>query len=109
MAGPVPESSSAVAARIVSARGVAVRRNGGGANASLVGRTLLDACDLDSTGRRTMSELADGLELTARGVHRTLRVARTVADLQGGHSVTAEDIFAAASLRDRSMEVELVA
>jgi magnesium chelatase family protein len=101
-----PEASSIVAARIRAAWGRAVTRNGGIPNARLKGRQLLDACALDSTTRRTVTEVSAGLELTARGVHRMLRVARTIADLRELEVVGAAEILAAASMRDRSLELE---
>ena len=39
--------------------------------------------------------VGDRLELTARGVHRMLRVARTIADLRQHETVGAEEIYAA--------------
>ena len=46
----------------------------------------------------------EGLELTARSVHRVMRVARTIADLRDLGAVGSTEILAAASLRDRSLE-----
>jgi predicted ATPase with chaperone activity len=50
-------------------------------------------------------ELASALDLTARGVHRLLRVARTVADVRAVETVGQEDLLAAAALRDRTLEM----
>jgi magnesium chelatase family protein len=104
-----PESSTAVAGRIAAAWQVASARNGGIANAALRGRRLHRCCALDQEARSTLTELAGHLDLTARSVHRTMRVARTIADLRGSAAVHAEDILAAASLRDRSMEGPIAA
>jgi predicted ATPase with chaperone activity len=38
--------------------------------------------------------------MTARGVHRALRVARTIADLEGRARVMAPDVTAAVTLRE---------
>ena len=51
-----------------------------------------------------MKDLGVQLELTGRGVHRLLRVARTIADLRGATVVKSEDLAAAAAIRDRSVE-----
>jgi magnesium chelatase family protein len=104
-----PEASVAVAERIAAAWHIALARNGGRANAALRGRQLQRACSLDRGARDSLTDIARGLDLTARSVHRTMRVARTIADLRGGLQVREEDILAAASLRDRSMEVPIAA
>jgi magnesium chelatase family protein len=103
------ESSTVVAGRIASAWAIARERNGGRGNALLRGRQLLRACAMERSTRTTLSAIARDLELTARSVHRVMRVARTIADLRGSASLTAEDLLAAASLRDRSLEVPLAA
>jgi magnesium chelatase family protein len=104
-----PESSATVAARVAGAWELARRRNRGQPNSALRGRRLLRACALDASGRLVLRDLATRLELTARGVHRMLRVARTIADLRERETVGAEEIYAATSMRDRSMEGELAA
>lgn len=104
-----PEDSRTVAARILEAWHLAHERNDGQPNASLRGQHLLHACALDGAARETLSEVASGMELTARSVHRVLRVARTIADLRKLESVRRDEILAATSLRDRSLETELVA
>jgi len=104
-----PESSVQVAQRIGLACRVALTRNHGRSNAALRGRQLLAACDLDRPSREALVETARGLQLTARSVHRILRVARTIADLHGLEAVGSEEILAAASLRDQSIETELAA
>jgi magnesium chelatase family protein len=104
-----PESSEVVGRRIRGAWGEALERNGGIPNARLRGQQLLHACALTREARRTAEELAHRLELTARGVHRMLRVARTIADLRGQTLVAEEHLAAAASLNDRSIEREAAA
>jgi magnesium chelatase family protein len=104
-----PESSPAVAARILDAWRFAHDRNGGQPNASLRGSRLLEVCALDAAARDTLTEVASTMELTARSVHRVLRVARTIADLRHGQRVSSEEILAATSMRDRSLETEIAA
>jgi magnesium chelatase family protein len=99
-----PESSDTVGRRILQAWGCALERNGGIPNARLRGQRLLHACALTGPGRRASEDLARQLELTARGVHRMLRVARTIADLGGRVSVGPEHLAAAAALNDRFFE-----
>jgi len=101
-----PESSQSVGQRILRAWRHSLERNGGVPNAALRGQPLLHACSLDPHSRQTLEDFGHQLELTARGVHRTLRVARTIADLRGRTVVTGEELAAAAALRDRSFEQE---
>ena len=101
-----PESSQSVSQRILRAWRHSFERNGGVPNAALRGQPLLHACSLDPHSRQTLEDFGHQLELTARGVHRTLRVARTIADLRGRTVVTGEELAAAAALRDRSFEQE---
>jgi magnesium chelatase family protein len=93
------EPSVVVAARIAAARERA-RRRSGVTNGRLAGAALLEACVLEPNGRRTLAQLADANGMTARGIHRALRVARTIADLEGRGSVAAPDVTAAVSLRE---------
>jgi magnesium chelatase family protein len=80
------EASAAVAARIGQARQLQVERRGG-LNAVLSGGRLRAACGLGASERARVVSLAEGLELSARGVERLLRTARTVADLDGSELV----------------------
>jgi magnesium chelatase family protein len=98
------ESSASVGARVEAAWERSVRRNHGVANAALTGGQALRACALDHAARRSVEDLAAALELTARGIHRLLRVARTIADVREAGSVTREDLHAAAALRDGTLE-----
>jgi magnesium chelatase family protein len=101
-----PEASAVAAARIRRAWEAALARNDGRPNAALHGSRLLAACALDTGARRALEGLGAQLELTGRGVHRLLRVARTIADLRAGTAVAADDLAAAAALRDRTLEQE---
>lgn len=99
-----PESSQAVAERIRAAWERALQRNGSHPNGALRGQSLLHACALDGDGRSALEDLAQRLDLTARGVHRLLRVARTIADLRERAVVDVEHLAAAASFRERAFE-----
>ena len=95
-----PEDSATVAARIAAARSLALGRNGGQPNARLAGSAVLDACSLTPRGLRAIDELAATQKLSARSVHRVLRVARTISDLSIRGDVGEDDIWAAGALRD---------
>jgi magnesium chelatase family protein len=87
---PPAENSADIAARVAAARGTQRRRYAGRGNDKTI-RTnaeadgkLLDAvAQPDTDGRKLLVEASERLGLSARGYHRVLRVARTLADLDG--------------------------
>jgi magnesium chelatase family protein len=90
MSGPPEESSSAVTARVLAARARAAER-GVQANADIPGRRLDEVAPLSSAAARILErELRTGA-LSARGLHRVRRVARTLADLAGAGDVLDEE------------------
>jgi len=85
------ESSAAVRERVERARATQriryARFRGVTCNTQVPGRWL-DAHDhLDSAARALLAAAADRLGLTARGYHRVIKVARTIADLDGAEMV----------------------
>ncbi len=97
------ENSADVAARVASARDIQAARFGGDAmlrvNADLEGKTLEDAATPDDEGRALLVKVAERFGLSARGYHRVLRVARTIADLEGAATVRKPHIAEAVSYR----------
>jgi magnesium chelatase family protein len=87
-----------VRARVEAARARQLVR-GGCANAELSGRALDEACTLEAAGRRLLQLISAKRGLSARAIHRVLRVARTAADLEGRERLTAADIALAFELR----------
>jgi magnesium chelatase family protein len=81
------EPSAAVLERVMAARGR--QRDRGMLNAMLPNAALRAHCGLDAAGRRMVADAMDRGGMSARGVHRALRVARTIADLAGEERVTA--------------------
>jgi magnesium chelatase family protein len=98
--GQAGESSALVAERIARARAVALNRNGGVVNARLVGRRLEEACAAEPRGLRLLVELGARGAMSARGLHRVLRIARTIADLEARPRVSDADVSAAAGVRN---------
>jgi len=94
-----PESSAVVAARIAAARRRQGKRATGRVNGQLSGRALRAACALDPITERRAADLADLDGMTARGTERLLRVARTIADLEGTDRVLAPHLDEAARFR----------
>jgi len=84
---PSAEGTELVAARVAKARAVQMDRNDGLTNTELPQAQLDQVAEPDAEGRRLLIQAAETLGLTARGYHRTLRVARTLADLAGSDRV----------------------
>ncbi|MEM6974311.1 MAG: YifB family Mg chelatase-like AAA ATPase [Pseudomonadota bacterium] len=78
------DTTERVAARVADARGAQAERSGDGAiNAMLEGDILTRAATPDAPGRDLLGRAAEALRLSARGYTRVLRLARTIADLEG--------------------------
>ncbi|MDO9472303.1 MAG: YifB family Mg chelatase-like AAA ATPase [Caulobacter sp.] len=90
---PPSEGSAEVAARVAAARQAQVDRartwpsEAPALNALADGDFLDKAAGLDEAARALMARAADAGHLTARGWTRALRLARTIADLEGAASV----------------------
>ncbi|GLK79279.1 YifB family Mg chelatase-like AAA ATPase [Methylopila turkensis] len=93
MAPAASEDSTTVAARVAAARRVQATRAealgiaGSPLNAHVGVGALEEIAQADAAGRRLLRDAADALKLSARGYHRVLRVARTIADLDGAETV----------------------
>jgi magnesium chelatase family protein len=92
------ESSEAIRRRVVTARDRQTAR-GAGLNARLSGRPLRNYGRLSSEGRALLARAVASLALSARAYDRVLRVARTIADLEGVDSTTAPHIAEALQFR----------
>jgi magnesium chelatase family protein len=94
-----PESTPTVAARVARARSLAAAR-GVRSNAELPGRLLDELAPLDGDATALLETRLRQGQLSARGLHRIRRVARTIADLGGwAGPVRAEDAYSALALR----------
>ncbi len=97
---PAGEATAAVAARVAAARARQRARHGPdgpGSNAEVP----QDAIALDGDARTLAETAAERLRLSPRGFTRVLRVARTVADLDGAETVRRADVAEALSFRQR--------
>lgn len=104
---PPAEDSAAVARRVAAARArqaaryasVAVERGRVRTNAEADGALLDEIASPDAGGRALLIRAAERLRLSARGYHRVLRVARTLADLEGSSGVGRRHVAEALSYR----------
>ena len=97
------DSSATVAARVAEARDIQTARfaqhPGMLCNADAEGDVLEEMAAPDADGRALLTRAAERFCLSARGYHRVLRVARTIADLDGAERVGKPHIAEAVSFR----------
>jgi magnesium chelatase family protein len=99
---PPAEGSAQVAGRVAAARDLQTKRyNGSGVrtNAEANGELLDEVATPDEPGRKLLADAAAAMRLSARGFHRVLRVARTIADLAGAEQVGRIHVAEALSYR----------
>lgn len=97
------DTSAEVAARVARARGVQTARfrdqPGVRVNAEAEGGLLEEIAAPDAESRDLLARVAERFGLTARGYHRVLRVARTIADLAGERDLRRPHVAEAVSYR----------
>ena len=97
------DTSAQVAARVAAARDIQSTRFAGQpgmtVNADAEGDMLEEIASPDSEARALLTKVADRFHLSARGYHRVIRVARTIADLEGADAVRRPHIAEAVSFR----------
>jgi magnesium chelatase family protein len=109
---PAPaEGSAEVAARVLAARERQrgrYARHGLRCNAEADGAILAAAARLERSAEDLLRHASERLGLSARGYHRVLRVARTVADLAGAEAIGAAQVAEALAFRPAASAPELV-
>ena len=101
---PPAEGSAEVAARVAAARAIQTERyagEGARTNAEADGALLDRVATPDEPGRKLLAQAAEAMRLSARGYHRVLRVARSIADLDGAGQVARAHVAEALSYRRR--------
>ena len=97
------EPSAIVAERVAAARGRQAARfaahDGVRLNADAEGAVLEEIAAPDPDGKGLIARAAERFGLSARGYHRVLRVARTIADLDGSDAVCQPHVAEALSYR----------
>jgi magnesium chelatase family protein len=112
---PSNEGSPEVAARVAAARDIQGRRYaalglaGVHTNAQAHGPVLEEVARPDNAGLTLLREAADAMRLSARGYHRVLKVARTLADLDAADRVGRVHLAEALSYRTLADEIRRAA
>ena len=97
------ESSAEVKARVNRAREVQKERFSGtdvACNAQMTPAMVGEYCTLDAAGEKLLKGAFERLGLTARSHDRLLRVARTIADLDGSETIEAHHLAEAIQYRN---------
>ncbi len=102
------EESAAVRARVEAARAVQARRFAGttcSSNGEMAATEVRTHCQaaLEEGARSLLRMAAAQLALSARAVHRVLKVARTIADLAGSEAIAATHVAEALQYRRRAL------
>ncbi|MDP9120870.1 MAG: YifB family Mg chelatase-like AAA ATPase, partial [Acidobacteriota bacterium] len=104
------ESTATVAARIGLARARQLERFGPQVatpiNAAMTSSLLRQHCPLDAPGRRLLDAAFEKLGLSARALDRLLKVARTLADLEGADQIRSHHL--AEAIHYRALDRRLV-
>ncbi len=101
------ETSSAIRERVIKARDIQRERfadSGIYANAQMSSRMLRKYCNPDEAGHAILKNAMEKLGLSARAYDRILKVARTIADLEGAESILASHLGEAIQYRSLDRE-----
>jgi len=95
---PSGECSAAVRSRVAAARAIQLTR-AGSTNAQLSQAATLHHCALTSADQQLLEQAAETMQLSARSMHRILRVARTIADLSDSAVISSAHLAEAIGYR----------
>ncbi len=101
------EESAAIRERVIAARQIQERRFRGTrllTNSDMGPAEIHQHCQLDSSGQLIMHNAMRQHDLSARGYHRILKLARTIADLAGSERITAQHLGEALQYRLQPVE-----
>ncbi len=101
------EDSATIRARVEAARNKQLQRYRGTAmrtNADLEAKDIREHCQLDAAGQSLMKAAMRQLQLSARGYHRVLKLARTIAELQSAPHISPAHLAEALQYRPRMTE-----
>jgi magnesium chelatase family protein len=112
---PAAEGSAEVAARVAAARDIQLKRYASAGlphirtNAEAPAALLETIAQPDAQGLKLLRDASETMRLSARGYHRVLRVARTLADLDGAHDIGRLHLAEALSYRALAEDVRRAA
>jgi magnesium chelatase family protein len=112
LAAPAQVSSGAARERVLAARERQARRlagSGATCNGQMDGAQVRAHAKLTPGAQRALLHAYESTALTARGHHRVLRVARTLADLAGSERTRSQHVIQAVGLRQRESDGEAAA
>lgn len=96
----VSESSAVIKKRVQTAMQIQKQRNNK-ANSLLTNNEVKSICKLNTSSKAIIKKAISVLNLSARGFYRTLKIARTIADLDGSKNIEDHHITEALSFRAR--------
>ncbi len=106
---PPSEGSASVALRVAMARDIQLKRYEAlgltkiSTNAAAPANIIDEVAKPDNEGLKLIKNAAEKMNLTARGYHRVLKVARTLADLEGSDKVGRIHLAEALAYRAKSV------
>lgn len=112
---PPSEGSAEVAVRVAAARAIQLARYASiglphiRTNAEAPAAVLEDIAKPDAQGQKLLRDAAETMRLSARGYHRVLRVARTLADLDGAEKIGRLHLAEALSYRALAEDIRRAA
>lgn len=96
------ESSSSIRSRVERARAIQSGRfegTGMTVNAEMTAKDIQKYCEISAGVSRILESAMERLNLSARGYHRVLKVARTICDLEGVEKITEKEVLEALQFR----------
>ena len=99
-----PESSTSIRARVQAARDIQLKRFEGtkrASNAEMGPREVREYCKVEPGAQTLLRQAMTTLYLSARAFHRTLKLARTIADLDGSETIDSGHVAEAIQYRPR--------
>lgn len=103
--GMTGDSTSVIRKRVVAARKIQDKRFGGPkTNSQMSSREIKEYAPLNAESQEALRRAVDIMGISARACDRIIRVARTIADLDGSVDVHCEHIMEALSFRNQAVE-----
>ncbi len=98
LTAPAGESTATIRERVTAARARSLQRQGM-LNQQLQGQALDDYCQAEPAALQLLQTAAAQLAWSARGIHRSLRVARSIADLAQSETISPAHVAEAVQYR----------